>query len=73
MKDENDRLRTDSTQVDREAQVKVRDMERDITHLNEQNEIMSRSIKDKELCIGQLERTLIELKRENQNLIIDMA
>jgi|LauGreDrversion4_2_1035121.scaffolds.fasta_scaffold121455_1 hypothetical protein len=47
---------------------KVRELERDLSHLAEQNSILNKALKEKEQCISQLERSFFELKKENQTL-----
>jgi predicted RNase H-like nuclease (RuvC/YqgF family) len=44
---------------------KMRELERDASHLTEQNAFLTKQLKEKDLCISQLERSFFELKKEN--------
>lgn len=44
LKEESDRLKVDSNQIDRDTYLQIRELERDLVHITEQNEILLKQI-----------------------------
>lgn len=55
-KEENERIQTDTNQSNKDTLMKIKELERDVLLLNEQNEMLNRSLKEKDICLAQLEK-----------------
>lgn len=62
-----------AAQQDRDTLTKIKDLEKDLALLSEQNESLIRNLKDKELTISHLEKTIVEQKRDNQQILQDLT
>ena len=62
LKEENDRMRSNANHNDRESYLKLQDLERDLLLLSDQNQQLSKSLQEKEICLATLEKSYNEIR-----------